>query len=621
MGRPLVPAYYWAGRGSAIIHRLKGFTYGVDADAYRRAYDPETLAWLRDTAGVNFLFLTYNWGLPPEIEEHDWSVFESTTEQAHALGMKVAAYLQLSNAAALGSYRARDWWALTPAGRRIPYYNGRYFTCLNHPDWRATVLARTLDCIDRGADAVFFDNCAFGAMPIPLAGDFTAFAGCYCDTCHQMFADSRVRMGRAPAGIPAVFRPRRDPVSRDFARWRASTLTTFIRELADAAREHRPGTVVLTNTFGAVNVGTYNLFGVDLPKLAGAVDWLFVENLQRPRLAGRLLVQNAGTFKLLGSLRPEAAALVISYDKGTGVDGIPPPRVFERTAAEGYAAGGVPVLRMGEYIERNCWALLGPGKHDPHLAAWRRIVRFVEAHPELFRDRRSAATVAVYVPPDLAWGGDVLPDHGSDFLRVTQALVAHAVPFRVVTAPEGLAGVRVLLAPAALPPPAEFDGTMLTYANLGLLHRSRVLPDYFAGPLEPLLRSTGPWWVNGYFHRMWVRRLADRSNLLFRSVFLQQSTIIDIAPPVLALLRAQQPCYALPRSPVSADLWRTPGRLALHLVNYADEPVQVKLVSATGPPSRVVGPDGYRTPMADGRLVVDSYVVAEWADPGQETAP
>jgi hypothetical protein len=94
-------------------------------------------------------------------------------------------------------------------------------------------------------------------------------------------------------------------VAREFAHWRAWTLTDFLRELRDAMRRADPRVVLLTNTFGAVNVDTYHLFGVDLPELAHVVDWLFVENLQSPRAArggvAGVLVQNAGTFKLAGA--------------------------------------------------------------------------------------------------------------------------------------------------------------------------------------------------------------------------------------------------------------------------------------------------------------------------------
>jgi hypothetical protein len=426
--------------------------------------------------------------------------------------------------------------------------------------------------------------------------------------------------GLPPAGIPRLFRPRRDPVAREFAHWRAWTLTDFLRELRDAMRRADPRVALLTNTFGAVNVDTYHLFGVDLPELAHVVDWLFVENLQSPRAAlqpsrrrrNGVLVQNAGTFKLLQALKPAAPALSISYDRGIGVDAAPEPRVFERTAAEAYAAGGVPVLRAGEYVENGAWTLLQPGRDDPRLTAARGIGAFVAAHPELFAERRSAATVAVYVPPALGWRGEMLPRDGMDFLAVIQALVASAIPFRVVTSLAGLHGIRALIVPAGTSPPAMFHGLVLAYRDLGIRARPRSLLEYLGRSLEPLLRRIGPLVVDGYFSRVHVRRFIDRLNLVFRLVFRSQFMPMALSPRAATLLRALQTCVVLPDGPVYADLWQTDAGLQLHLVNYGDEPAGVLVASPFGPAERVVTPEGDAAHAADGRLRLRSYAVLEW---------
>jgi hypothetical protein len=608
---PVAPVYYWAGEGSAIVHRLKGFRFDVDEAAYAAAYAPERLRWLHDTAGADFLFLSYNWGLPPELESADWAGFATATNEAHRLGLGVAAYVQPSNAVAVGSYAARDWYATTPKGKRIPYYAGRFFTCLHHPGWRQTVHERVAGAIEAGADAVFLDNCAFGGMPIPLSRDYTAFAGCYCPRCQRSFRDWQAARGEPPTGIPRLFRPGRDPVAREYAHWRAWTLTDFLREIRDAMRRRDPRVLLLTNTFGAVNVNTYNLFGVDLPEVAQVVDWLFVENLQSPRAGEGVLVQNAGTFKLLQSLRPGAPTLSISYEKGIGVDAVPPPRVFRRTLAEAYAAGGVPVIRVGEYIEHDAWTLLQPGRHEAQVAAAREIAEFVRAHPGVFEGRRSAAAVAVYVPPGLGWRGDVFPREGSDFLGVLQALVGAAIPFRVVGGFADLDGIRALLLPAGTRAPSGFRGLVLRYDELGIERRPRTMFDYFGRPLEPVVRRVGPWIVDGYFSRVHVRRLVDRLDLIFRFVFAGGARLHALAPAVANRLRALHPVSVFAAGPVYADLWRTATGLQLHLVNYGDAPVRVDLVSALGAPSRLLTPAGAAEPRG-GRLELDTYAVLEW---------
>lgn len=611
--RPHAPAYYWAGEGSAMVHRLKGFTYNVDREAYRAAYTAGRLRWLRDVVGCDFAFLSYNWGLPPEIELRDWEAFEAAARECHELGIGVAAYVQPSNAVAVGAYKTRDWYARTPKGRRIPYYAGRYFTCLNHPDWRQAVETRVVDALARGADAIFLDNCAFGGMPVPLSRDYTAFAGCFCERCQASFRRWQQARGAAPTGIPRLFQPGRNPVAREFAHWRAWTLTEFLRDLRDRMRQANPEALLLTNTVGAVNVNTYNIFGVDLPEIAHIVDWLFVENLQSPRVTDGLLVQNAGTFKLLQALKPGAPTLSISYNKGIGVDGIPGPRAFERTMAEGYAAGGVPVIRAGEYIENKQWTLLQPGAHDPHAEACRRVSEF--AAGRMGDGVTTAAAVAVYVPPGLGWRGDIYPEMGVDFLAVTQALVGASIPFTVVASYAELPDcIGALVIPAGTSPPASFHGTVLRYEDLGIRKRRRSLFDYFAAPLEPLLSRAGPWVVDGYFSRVRVRRFIDRLNLVFRVVFREQFARLELGARPAAQLRAVSPALVFADSPVYADLWRTARGIEMHLVNYADRPVDVEVLTRLGAPSRVLSMGAERAAGQPGaiRLVLESYTVIAW---------
>jgi hypothetical protein len=619
-GGPRFPAYYWAGHGSAVIHRLKGFTYGIDTEAYARAYDESRIAWLQREAGVDFLFLSYNWGLPPEEEVKDWEAFEAASSVAHDKGMGVAAYVQPSNAAALGSFASKAWYAVTPKGKRVPYYNGRFFTCLNNVEWREYVHTRVGDAAYRGADAIFLDNCAFGGMPIPLSSDYTAFAGCYCNACQESFHAWQQARGLRPSSIPRMFSPGRNPVARDYAHWRASTLTNFLRDIRDRLKATHPAVQLLTNTVGAVNVNTYFVFGVDLPEIAKIVDWLFVENLQAPRASKGLLVQNAGTFKLLQSLKPDAPALSISYDRGIGVDGIPAPKNFARTTAEAIATGGVPVLRATEFIEAKKWTLLQPRLHDEQCHAARRIVDFARSRDDIFADRKPAATVGVLVPPRLAWTGDIFPGHGADYLGVIQSLVCSAIPFRMVSSLANPSGLRVLLVPDGTRVGHDFRGRVLTYSELGLRKRRRSLFDFLGKSVEPLASVIGPKLIDGYYRRVHVRRFADRVDILFRLLFRDQFVPLEIAPSALAVLHAVQPITVVASSPVLAELWQSEGRLQLHLLNYREKPVRVSVQGSFGEIIAVSTPAGSRYPER-GVFTVDDYAVVEWSAANNAIVP
>lgn len=607
----MVGAYYWAGKGSAIIHRLKGFTFGIDDEAYSRAYDLDRLRWLRADCGVDLAFLSYNWGLPPEIESEDWRAFELATSRAHALGMRVAAYVQPSNAASMGSYANKDWYALSAKKRRIPYYNGRFFTCLNHPEWRTTVFERVAGALDAGADAIFLDNCAFGGMPVPLARDYTAFAGCYCARCHSQYGQWRKVRGLAPTGVPRLFRPGRDPNAREYAHWRAWVLTSFLREIKDLIVARKSEAILLTNTVGAVNVNTYHVFGVDLPELAQIVDYLFVENLQSPRAEKGLLVQNAGTFKLLESLKPGRPAFSISYERGIGVDGVPGPEAFARTAAEAFAAGGNPVFRATEYIEEQRWTLLQPSRAAREAAAWDEIVEFVRSAPAIFEASRAASPVAVLVPPGLAWRGDVFPREGADYLAVIQALVGAAIPFRVVGRAADAPGASLLLVPEGIQPPVT-DAAVMHYLDLGIKKRRHSLFDWFAGPIEPAIRVLGPRVIDGYYSRVRVRRFVDRLDLLFRLVFKDQFEPLQIASGPLDRLRGCLPVAVISDTPVFADLRENRHGMHLHLVNYGDASARVRLDGRMDLRDISVStPRGARAPVTG--LEVERYAVVSWA--------
>jgi hypothetical protein len=278
--------------------------------------------------------------------------------------------------------------------------------------------------------------------------------------------------------------------------------------------------------------------------------------------------------------------------------------------AEGYAAGGIPVVRAAEYIEAHDWTLLQPGLHDGRARAVRDVVDFVNGNDMLFADRTAASPIALYVPEGLAWRGDIFPRKGSNYLAVMQALVRGAIPFRVVTRLRNLDDVRVLIVPSGARLPDRFNGEILHYDQLGIRERRRSLFDYFLS--ETLMKRVGPWVIDGYYSRVYVRRFVDRLDLLFRLVFRDQFKPFDIDRRVAEWLRARLPCRVVARGPIYADLWRTASGLHLHLVNYADEPVEVEVHTAIDGPISVSAPNGEVPAQATSRRVtVANYVVVE----------
>jgi Hypothetical glycosyl hydrolase family 15 len=182
--------YLWAGDATVRLQRAKFPDADVDVDAHRHAHSSEAARELAAT-GINYAFLTMNWGFPPEEETEYWDQFNDAVGRYHGEGFRVIGYVQASNCLAEGSHAGRDWYARTPAGRTIPYYRNRLMTCWNHPDWIEQVAARARQVVAAGADGVFFDNLWMGATPWILDGRVGGFAGCACAHSTRMLWCSR----------------------------------------------------------------------------------------------------------------------------------------------------------------------------------------------------------------------------------------------------------------------------------------------------------------------------------------------------------------------------------------------------------------------------------------------
>ena len=173
---PIRAVYLWAGSATVDLHHAKFPDRPVDAAAHRHAHTPEAAALLAD-AGFNWAFLSLNWGFPPERERAHRAEFEEAVRAYHGNGLRVIGYVQASNCLATGSYADRDWYAVTPAGRRVSYFRNRLMTCWNHSDWIREVGDRADLAIRLGADGVFFDNAWMGATPWVLGSSVGGFAG------------------------------------------------------------------------------------------------------------------------------------------------------------------------------------------------------------------------------------------------------------------------------------------------------------------------------------------------------------------------------------------------------------------------------------------------------------
>jgi hypothetical protein len=179
--------YLWAGAGTVRMNRLKFRDAPVDEAVHLEAHTPTGARRMAEEAGFNWVYLTYDWGFPPEIEKEDWQAFRQAAEVYHASGMGVFGYIQTSNYVWTGSYRAKDWYARDPRGRPFYYYTGRYMSCWRHPEWIEHLREMVRGVIESGADGVFFDNPWHASQPFLLGGAWLGSTGCYCPLCRAAF--------------------------------------------------------------------------------------------------------------------------------------------------------------------------------------------------------------------------------------------------------------------------------------------------------------------------------------------------------------------------------------------------------------------------------------------------
>ncbi|MBZ0307792.1 MAG: hypothetical protein K8I82_17120, partial [Anaerolineae bacterium] len=170
------------------MNRLKFMGRRVDETIHQLAHTDmgaERIAAM----GFNWVYLTCNWGFPPEIEQQDWESFRAAVQVYHTKNIKVFGYIQTSNCVYKGSYKHKNWYALDPFGSKIPYYTGRYFTCLTHPEWLAEVRDKIRIVIEADADGVFFDNPWVGGGGVEWRQAVWGVIGSYSETSRRAYAE------------------------------------------------------------------------------------------------------------------------------------------------------------------------------------------------------------------------------------------------------------------------------------------------------------------------------------------------------------------------------------------------------------------------------------------------
>ena len=290
-----------------------------------------------------------------------------------------------------------------------------------------------------------------------------------------------------------------------------------------------------------------------------------------------LLVNNVLTLHTARALAGSTPVTTDPYDKGIGFDGVYAPRRFVQGVAEAAACGAPMVVKGTEFVEDGTFTLLSAERFEPQRRALGQIHRWLEEHAHLYEDRQNQASIGVLFP-----GEDLWLDWNrlaGRYFGVGQALIAAGLPWKVVSQPEHLAGLGILLTVSNVPPGwllpdglhiirvTDLPGWETPAASLLARHDWLRRPVSFG--VGELFRS--------YFHSRLMRKLLDRIGLAH---FFMQSPLYALPTAsqrqvLLESIGEQISPRVLADAPVLIEHWRRGKEQQVHLVNYGGEPKHV----------------------------------------------
>lgn len=385
---------------------------------------------------------------------------------------------------------------------------------------------------------------------------------------------------------------------------------------------------MLSNSCDVILRYTRALFGIDLRAAAATQDAILLENIAMPRHEprSRRIVGNALPIRAVRAVVPELPLLTVTYERGIGLDGPPPPSRVRRALAEAAALGAAPVLKGSEYLDADGrFTVLTAPALAPVLADVSPMLQWLERNQALYR--QTVADPDVLVLYDVARMDADWPAVAPATLAVGLALLAEAVPFAFVT-PEGLdqdaLPGRPVFVPLGARRPAVAHASRIIRVPPHLLDVPARTPAFLRSTagrraVDPLLRRLAA----GYFGSARVRRAIDGSGLTGAFLRSPAFRVPRRSRALLRLLAGHRPPVAATPPVLVERRVRADGARLLHLVNYADSPVMVDVSRAPAAPrARLHTPDGGTAFVARlagvDRLCVHEYAVLEW--PGNPDA-
>lgn len=592
------PIYLWAGPGTIRMNKLKFMQVDVDENIHLEAHQSTGADLVVNGLYQNWIHLTYSWGFPPEVEQEDWQSFEDASYEYHKQGAKVFAYIQSSNCVYSGSFKDKDWYAITPKGKKVYYYSGRYMTCFQNNDWINYLKERIQDAIRRGADGIFFDNLWYGLQPNALFNTWLGASGCFCTACQEKYQQDTGKP------MPTVMDLQKKEVL-DYIEWRSQNMTLVIQQLTDFARSKKSDVIISANDYDPVMRPVKLIFGIDFQPLANIQDVTMIENFALPKWEENhpnILVNNTLTVRNTQPYLPHQKHLsVLSYDAGIGFDPVYPTRRILTGMAEAAALGCSITTKGTEYHDGEKMTLLTAPEYQEQQKAIGSLHHWLQDHQSIYQSQtKRVASVGILHPGDQLWQNwfQIAPL----YFACQQTLLAAGIPWRTITDVKDLEEIRQLIVFERLQKPDKIPPE-LSIINAFEFSSWRTFSQSFFDRhpgIKSILSESADNLIRGYHANKALRKLMD---WLGMSKLVTHTPFFTLPPQefqheLVRKIDDQKIIRVISDHPVLIDVWKNESDgLHIHLANYHAQKQVIKLKIPDNSILTVISPDQQKQAM------------------------